>query len=67
MFYVGSNDWMFPILAVIEVVEAAGLVMAIFGQIGNDEEELEMVTGLDLRVLPYATPDGAGLGAAMRF
>lgn len=67
MFYVGGNDWMIPILAVIEAVEVGGLIMAIFGQIGSEEEELEMVTGVDWRVMPYASPDGAGLGASLRF
>lgn len=65
MFFIGGNEWQIPILAIIEALEIGGLLMAIFGQIGSDEESLELVAGLE--VLPWASHDGAGALATVRF
>lgn len=64
MFQVGAQHQVIPILAVVEAVEVIGLIMAAVGTAGSDVQVLEPVS---VSVVPWASPDGAGVVAAGSF
>ena len=52
MFFTGGEDWTIPILAVVDCVEVAGLIMAIVGTIGTEQEVRVEVGDASLELVP---------------
>lgn len=69
MGYVWPNadTGMYAWLAIEGALQAAGLVMLIFGAVGEDSVELTPVPGYAIRIQPMLSATTQGLSAEMRF
>ena len=65
MVLAGDMTWTIPILAVMDGVEIAGLIMAIVGTVGSETEVRTEVGALSFH--PWAGTQGAGLATTLSF